>query len=83
MKKLFLLPSTVLAFAIAAEANADLASSSQSGGEWYLDNYSGFPTDTMARVNGNVLYSDKLRAKFPQGRCEKGLMFTTDYLQST
>ena len=73
MNKLFLLPLTFLAFAIAAEANTD----SNGDGEWRLDNYSGFPTDTMASVNGNAVYGDRLRVKFSKGRCEKGYLFTT------
>jgi hypothetical protein len=75
MKKLFLLPLTVLAFAIAAEANND----SSGDGEWRLDNYSGFPTETMASVNGNVVHSDRLRVKFSKGRCEEAFLFTTVY----
>ena len=56
-----------------------VAAIAQTDGEWQLDNYSGFPNDTMASVNGNVLYSDRLRVKFSKGRCEKGLLFTTVY----
>ena len=59
------------------------ATVAQANGEWQLDNYSGFPTDTMASVNGNVVHSDRLRVKFSKVRCEKGLLFKTDYLQST
>jgi hypothetical protein len=83
MKKLFFFPLAFLAFAIVAEINADSTADSNGDGEWYLDNYLRFPTDTMASVNGNVVHSDRLRVKFSKVRCEKGLLFKTDYLQST
>ena len=79
MNKLFLLPLTFLAFAIAVEANTASTADSNGDGEWRLDNYSGFPTDTMASVNGNAVYGDRLRVKFSKGRCEKGYLFTTIY----
>lgn len=75
MKNFFGLALTALAFVIAVEANTE----SNGDGEWRLDNYSGFPDDTMASVNGNVLYSDRLRVRFSKGRCEKGVLFTTVY----
>jgi hypothetical protein len=56
-----------------------VAAIAQTDGEWQLDNYSGFPNDTMASINGNVLYSDRLRVKFSKGRCEEALLFTTAY----
>ena len=55
------------------------ATVAQANGEWRLDNYSGFPTDTMASVNGNVVHSDRLRVKFSKGRCEEAFLFTTVY----
>ena len=55
------------------------AAVAQANGEWQLDNYSGFPTDTMASVNGNVVHSDRLRVKFSKGRCEEAFLFTTVY----
>ena len=75
MKNFFGLALTALAFAIAVEANTD----SNGDGEWRLDNYSGFPTETMASVNGNVVHSDRLRVKFSKGRCEEAFLFTTVY----
>ena len=76
MKKLLLLP--ILLFSLLgcfdsanAEPNGD--------GEWRLDNYSGFPDDAMASVNGNVVHSDRLRVRFSKGQCEKGFLFTTVY----
>jgi hypothetical protein len=55
------------------------AAVAQANGEWQLDNYSGFPTDTMASVNGNVVHSDRLRVKFSKGLCEEAFLFTTVY----